>query len=64
MEKDIGVDNMKVRDNCFVISILFSPLARCRKKSNTLVNELVSLNNKQTVKNKRQNNTLNLRVYL
>ena len=64
VERDIGVDNMKVRDNCFVISILFSLLARRRKKSNTLVDELISLNNKQTVKNKRQNNTLNLRVYL
>ena len=62
--RDIGIDSMKVRDNCFVISILFSSLARRRKKSNTLVDELVRLNNKQTVKNKRQTNTLNLRVYL
>ena len=35
-----------------LISILFSPLARRRKKSNTLVNELISLDSKQPVKDR------------
>ena len=50
--RDIGIDNMKVRDNCFVISILLSPLVRRSKSSDTFVNELISLDSKQTVKDR------------